>query len=78
MMDTQKGTCELLVWTECYSTLVAVLVTKFPTKTPQLMAYQRKIVMAHRTFTVEGWVLYDTYFWRKAALTKSLDWGRIV
>ncbi len=60
---------------ECYATMVSVLATKYPQKTPQLMAYQRTILKAHRAFTGEGWVTYDTCYRRKAALMKSLDWG---
>ncbi len=50
--------------------------TKHPDKTSQFMAYQRTIVKAHRSFAGEGWLIYDTCFCRKAALTKSLEWGR--
>ena len=68
---------DIMVWTECYSALVAVLSAKFPWCTPHLMAYQRTIVKAHRTFVGEGWILYDTCYRRKAAITKSLKWGEI-
>ena len=68
---------DILLWVECYSSLVGVLSTGFPTKTPELMAYQRTIVRAHRSFLGEGWVTYDTCFCRRAAATKSLDWGQV-
>lgn len=66
---------DILLWTECYATLVAILSSRFPEKTAQFMAYLKTIVKAQRTFTGEGWVTYDACYRRKAALTKSLDWG---
>ena len=65
------------IWVECFSTLVAVLASKFPHKTTQFMAYQRIIVRASRYFTGDGWQVYDSILWRKAAACKSLDWGQI-
>lgn len=68
---------DILLWVECYSSLVAVLSLKFPEKTPQLMSYQQTIVKAHRTFVGEGWATYDACYRRKAAMTKSLEWGQV-
>ena len=61
----------------CYSALVATLSTRFPDKTPQFMPYLSTIVKAQRTFSGEGWVMYDACYHRKAAATKSLEWGTI-
>lgn len=89
MQEEEKGCChqrrgarrnvvtDILVWVECFSTLVSVLATKYPHKTPQLMAYQQTIIRAHRTFVGEGWLTYDVCFRRKAAIVKSLDWGMV-
>lgn len=66
---------DILLWLECYSSMVAILSSKYPDKTPQLMGYQRTIVKAHRSFTGEGWVTYDACYRRKTTFTKSLDWG---
>ena len=57
--------------------MAAILATSYPNKTPELMAYLRTIVRAHRSFSGEGWVTYDTCFRRKAAARKSLDWGQV-
>lgn len=68
---------DILLWIECYSTLVAVLSSHFPTKVPQLMPYQKTIIVkAHRTYAGQGWVTYDIAYRRRAAM-KSLDWGVI-
>ena len=68
---------DILVWIECYASMVSVLATRYPSKIPQLMSHQKTIVKAHRTFTGEGCVTYDVCFRRKEAITKSLDWGEI-
>ncbi len=68
---------DILVWVECFSSMVTVLSTNHPDKTPQFMAYQRTIVKAHRSFAGDGWLIYDTCFRRKAALTKLLEWGQV-
>ena len=59
----------ILLWLECYSSLVAVLSSKYPNKIGQFMAYQKTIIRAHRSFIGEGWVVYDSCFRRKAANT---------
>ena len=67
----------ILLWVECYSSLVAVLASKYPNKIGHLMAYQKTIIKAHRSFVGEAWVVYDTCFRRKAANIKNLDWGEV-
>ena len=68
---------DIALWTECYASLVAVLVTKHPTKAPQFMGYLRTIVRASRNFEGAAWASYDAAFRRQAANRKSLDWGMI-
>ena len=89
LMEEEPGCChqrrsqrrgpitDILIWIECYTSMVSVLATRYPSKTSQLMSHQKTIIKAHRTFTGEGWVTYDVCFRRKAAITKSLDWGEI-
>lgn len=57
--------------------MVAVLASKYPAYVPQLMAYQKTIIKAHKSFTGEGWVTYDTCYRRRAAVTKDLNWGEV-
>ena len=68
---------DILLWVECYASLVEVLSSCFPQKTSELMTYLKTIVKAHRSFAGEGWVTYDSCYRRKAAITKSLDWGQV-
>jgi len=60
---------DILLWVECYTSMVSVLSTRYADKTPQFMAYLRTIVRAQRTFTGDGWVTYDSCYRRKAAIS---------
>ena len=66
-----------MLWIKCYASMVAALSSGFPQKTPELMAYQKTIVRAYRSFSGDGWVTYDSCYRRKAAVTKSLHWGEV-
>ena len=67
----------ILLWLDCYSTLVAALATRFPQYVGDFMAYQRTIIRASKNFEGAAWVMYDRCFRRRAAATKSLNWGKI-
>ena len=86
--DTNTGCCsrltpkrgpvtDILLWVECYSILAGVLTTKYPERAPDLMAYQKTIVHASRSFAGEHWVTYDMCYRRQAAANKSLHWAQI-
>ena len=68
---------DTLLWIECYASMVAVLSSGFPPETLELTAYQKTIVRAYQSFSEDGWVTYDACYRRKAAVTKSLDWGEV-
>ena len=68
---------DILLWLECYSSLVAVLATKYPQHIGDFMAYQRTIIKASKNFEGTAWVLYDRCYRRRAAATKSLEWANI-
>ena len=66
---------DISLWTECYSLLVAVLLTKHPDKGGHFMAYLRTIVRASRNYEDSAWASYDAAYRRQAANSRSLDWG---
>ncbi len=66
---------DILLWTECFSSLVAILGSAHPHHLAGFMAYQRSIVRASRIFEGNAWVVYDRCYRRRAALTKDLDWS---
>lgn len=71
----KKPITDILLWLECFSTLVAVLSTAYPEKTAHFMAYQQTIIQANKNFTGEAWATYDLCYRRRAANLRSLDWG---
>ena len=68
---------DISLWTECYSTMAAILVAAFPAKAPHLFAYLRTITKASRTFEGAAWASYDMAYRRQAAYLGSLDWGLV-
>jgi len=72
----RRPVTNILVWLDCYASLVAVLCSVHPHKISHFLAYQKTIINAQQSFVGDAWVQYDTRFRRKAANTKSLNWGR--
>ena len=68
---------DILVWVQCYSAMASILAERYPAKIPHLMAYQSTIVKCAKRYQGLAWVAYDMEFRRKAAKSKSLDWGTI-
>ena len=66
-----------LLWLECYSSLVALLASKFPGHVGDFMAYQRTIIRASKNFEGTAWAMYDYCFHHHAAAMKSLNWANI-
>ena len=63
---SQRGpVTNLLLWLEGYSILVAVLSSKYPQYTGELMAYQRQINWAVSNFEGSAWVTYDICYRRR-------------
>ena len=68
---------DLLLWIDCYSRMVLVLLTRFPGKASEFVVYQRTIIAASRDYEDEAWVTYDTCFRRQAAGRKNLNWSQV-
>lgn len=64
-----------MLWVKCFSTLVAVLASKYPQHVPNFMAYQKAIVRASQNFDDYSWVVYDRCYRHQAAATKNLVWS---
>ena len=75
--STTGPVTDIVLWVECYSSLVAVLAKKHPQHIADFMAYQRSIIKASRNFDGAAWVVYDRCYRRRAAATKSLEWAKI-
>jgi len=71
----QKGpVTDILVCIQCYSVLVSTLSLCYPDKVLELMAYMATIVRCQKDYDGPSWVLYDRAFWRRAEVTKDLNW----
>ena len=68
---------DIAVWVQCYSSMVSVLVEKYPQFIKHFLAYQAIIVMGYKRAKGLSWVAYDAAFRRKAAAAKSLLWGTV-
>lgn len=68
---------DILLWIECYASMVAVLMSKYPDKAPQFMCYLKSVI--HASWNLEGtaWASYDAAYRRMAANCPSLDWGKL-
>ena len=73
----RKPVTDILTWTECFSSMAAVITLKYPDKAPGMFSYQRTIISASQNFDAAAWVTYDCRFRRKVAATKSFDWAAI-
>ena len=53
-LSCRSPATDILLRVEYYSTLVAVLALQYPTKVPQIMAYQKTILKAYKTYIGQG------------------------
>ena len=60
---------DILVWTQCFAVMVAVLAEQFPDKAPQLLAYLSRIVQAATNFQRRTTGFTDGKPWPSVALT---------
>ena len=68
---------DILLWLEYYTTMAAILVSQYPTKPAELLAYQHTILRTHRDFKGTAWVTFETCYCRQAAAKKFLDWSQM-
>ena len=73
----QTPVTNVLVWLDCYASMVVVLCSAHPEKFSQLMAYQKTIILTYRGFAGDGWVKCDSSYQQQAANVKFLDWGQM-
>ena len=66
----------VLTWVECYSSMVSVLSSAYPTYIPEFMAYMSIIIKCQKRFEGLGWFAYDRAFRRQVATTKNLQWSK--
>ncbi len=80
MLPPRKGpVTDILVWVECFSFMVTVLLYLQSTQTRPPSSWLTSAQSAKRIgrLPVTAGSFIDTCFRRKAALTKSLEWGQV-
>ena len=67
---------DILLWTECFTLMVAMLAKCFQDNAPQLLAYFWRIVHAAKSLHGTAWVSYDRLYWNQAMAQCSPDWAK--
>ena len=75
--NRQREIPDILSWVSCFGVYMAVLTSKYPEMTRQLLAYQTLIVREARRCGGNGWLAYDTYFRQQVAGDPSADWSSL-
>ena len=65
------GVTNISVWVERF----AIMVTRFPDKAPEFLAYMAIIVRVERNYDGDRWAVYDRQFRREALARKDLNWS---
>jgi hypothetical protein len=70
-----KPVTDIRIWLGCYARMASLLATRFPSKAPELWAYQSTILKAAHNYEGANWVAYDRQFRRDMLAKKDLNWS---
>ncbi len=73
---TRREVPDILSWIQCFNMYMAVVVSKYPGKTKEMLAYQALIVGESRRGG-RGWRLYDAAFRQQIRSLESVNFARI-
>ena len=68
---------DILSWVQCFGIYMAVVTSKCPERTKELLAYQTLIVREARRCGGKGWLAYDTHFRQQVVGNQSADWSKL-
>ena len=68
---------DILSWIQCFGIYVSVMVSKFPGRVPNMLAYQTTLVREARRCGGGGWLAYGTAFRQQAATDALCDWSKL-
>ena len=77
LLQTRKIIPDLATWAQCFSIYTTTLCAKYPTRLPELMAYQTIIAKASQRYRWPSWVVYDQNFRQEAAGNPHQSWARV-
>ena len=75
--QSRREVPDILSWLHCFSLYAAVVTSKYPEKTKELLAYQATIIAEARRCGGRGWALYDAHFRQQMASLESADFSKI-
>ena len=67
----------ILSWVQCFGTYASVVISKYPERSHQLLAYLITMVREARWCGGRGWQAYDAMFRQQAARDTSTDWSKL-
>ena len=68
---------DLATWTQCFALYMAIITTKEPDRTNNLLAYMVTIAKASIKYSWPSWVVYDQNFRQEAADNGLKDWAKV-
>lgn len=68
---------DILSWVQCFGTYASVVISKYPERRHQLIAYLITMVREARRCGGRGWQAYDAMFRQQAAGDTSTDWSKL-
>lgn len=68
---------DIISWVQCFGLYAAVVTSRHPEKTRELLAYQTMIVSEARRLGGRGWLLYDTQFRQQITSFDAVDFSGI-
>lgn len=68
---------DIMSWVQCFGVYMAVVTSKFPERTKELLAYQTLIVREARRCGGKGWLAYDAHFRQQTVGDAKADWSKL-
>ncbi len=68
---------DIMLWAQCFASYVAILASKFPSATPELLSYMAMIIKCARDYEGIAWAQYDRNFRKAKCQRKDLRWSQI-
>ncbi len=64
-------------WAQCFMAYAAILLSKYPDKLIEVMAYGKMILKEAARHGGDGWKVYDTLFRQMLAADKTIPWSKL-
>ncbi len=68
---------DIMLWSQCFASYVAIISSKFPSATPELLSYMAMIIKCARDYEGIAWAQYDRNFRKAKCQRKDLCWSHI-